>query len=124
MSEPLSIFDAALDAGGAPALRATDRVYTFADLAELTRVRLPALERDTRTAAPFPLVATNTLDTVVTLYALLEARIPRCSCIRGSPRPNVPRSRPLPRVPAPFPIRSPRQSCTRPAPPASRAPRY
>jgi O-succinylbenzoic acid--CoA ligase len=75
MSE-LSIFAAAHDAGSAPALRDADHVYTFADLADLVRARLPALARDTGAGAPFPLVATNTLDTVITLYALLEAGIP------------------------------------------------
>ncbi len=75
MSE-LSIFAAARDAGDAPALRNADHVYTFADLADLASARVPVLARDTPAGAPFPLVATNTLDTVITLYALLELGIP------------------------------------------------
>ncbi len=76
MSAPFSIFDAAKDAGNAPALDDGDRVYSFAQLAEKVRGRLPALERSGRDGTPRPVVGTNTLETLVTLYALLEARIP------------------------------------------------
>ncbi len=76
MSEPLSIFDAAKEAGDSPALRDGDRVYSFARLAERVRARLPALERDVRDGAPYPVTGTNSLGTLVTLLALLERRIP------------------------------------------------
>jgi O-succinylbenzoic acid--CoA ligase len=76
MSEPFSIFDAAREAGNAPALRVDDRVYTFAQLAEEVRTRLPELEREVRAAAPYPIVAINSFETLVTLYALLERGIP------------------------------------------------
>lgn len=76
MSEPFSIFDAAKEAGNSPALRDGDRVYSFTQLAQRVRARLPALERDARAGAPYPVAATNSLETLVTLYALLERRIP------------------------------------------------
>lgn len=70
----LSIFAAAREAGGRIALHVDSARYTFADLAALTAQRLAALDAQGR--APLPLLATNTLDTIVTLYALLERRIP------------------------------------------------
>ncbi|HSQ72329.1 MAG TPA: AMP-binding protein [Rubrivivax sp.] len=73
---PLSILAAAREAGDAVALHADGRRYGFAELARLTQQRLPALERETRGRAPYPLSGTNTLDTLVTLYALLELRAP------------------------------------------------
>ena len=76
MSDDLSIFAAAGDAGDALALRIGDQRFTFAQLAALTHRRLRALEAGTRQDTAYPLVATNTLETVVTLYALLERRIP------------------------------------------------
>lgn len=74
MTDPFSIFAAARDAPTAIALHAEGRRYTFAALAELTRARMDALSREAR--APYALVGTNALDTVVTLYALLELRVP------------------------------------------------
>ena len=76
MSEPLSIFAAARDAGDAPGLRIGSRVWAWRELAALTEARLAALRGETRTQAPFPVVGRNTLDVVVTLYALLELRVP------------------------------------------------
>jgi o-succinylbenzoate---CoA ligase len=76
VSEAFSIFEAAIEAGGAPALRDGDRVYTFAELAGQVRARLCALERDARSGMPYPVIGANSLETVVTLYSLLERRIP------------------------------------------------
>jgi o-succinylbenzoate---CoA ligase len=70
----LSIFAAAREAGDRVALHADDARYTFADLARLTEQRLATLDHGN--GLPYPLLATNTLDTLVTLYALLERRIP------------------------------------------------
>ncbi len=74
MNDLLSIEAAARDYGDAVALHADDRSYTFADLAQLTALRLATLARND--VAPYPLVGFNTLDTLITLYALLEARRP------------------------------------------------
>ena len=74
MGDLLSIFDAAREAGEAVALRIGGRSYTFAQLADLARARLVALERDAE-RTPYPLTGTNTLETLVTLYALLERGI-------------------------------------------------
>lgn len=72
--DALSIFAAARDAGATIGVRADDRRYTFAELAELTRERLRSLPDDDGT--PYPVTADNSLETIVTLYALLERRIP------------------------------------------------
>ncbi len=75
MSDPFSILAAARDAGTAAALRLGQREYTFVELAALTQERLATL--DTGDAGmPHVLVGSNTLDTLVTLYALLERRVP------------------------------------------------
>ena len=71
MSGPFSVFAAALETPHAPGLLVDDRKYTYAELADLVTARIPQLD-----ASPFPLVADNTLETAITLYALLEARIP------------------------------------------------
>ncbi len=76
MSERLSIFAAARAAGAAPGLRIGARSHDFAELAALTQARLEELRREAKPEAPFAVVGTNALDTVVTLYALLELRIP------------------------------------------------
>jgi o-succinylbenzoate---CoA ligase len=70
----LSIFAAAREAGDRVALHVDSARYTFADLAALTAQRLATL--DAHGHAPLPLLATNTLDTIVALYALLESRVP------------------------------------------------
>ncbi len=75
-SDPLSIVDAAREAGDAVALRIGARSYTFAQLADLAIARALTLERGTDVRMPHPLVGTNTLDTLVTFYALLERRVP------------------------------------------------
>ena len=76
MSEPLSILAAARDAPDAPGLRVGERVYRYAELAALTADRIAALRRETGAGRAFPVVGHNTLDVVVTLYALLELRVP------------------------------------------------
>lgn len=76
MSELLSIFAAARDAGDAPGLIAGERVHTYNQLAEMTKRRLGAISRELRDGLPGMLDGTNTLETVITLYALLEARVP------------------------------------------------
>ncbi len=76
MNDALSIFLAARETANAPALRDGDRTYTFAELAELTRQRVGDLAIHPRDGTPYPLVADNTLAVVVTIYALLETKIP------------------------------------------------
>lgn len=72
----LSIFEAARDAGGAPGLQIADREYAFSELADMTRERIEVLNRHPGDGTPYPLVADNSLETVVTLYGLLENHIP------------------------------------------------
>lgn len=75
MSDALSIHAAAREAGRAVALRIADRQYTFAALAELVRARCDALDAGPD-GVPCPLDGENTLEAIVTLYALLERRVP------------------------------------------------
>ncbi|MFN9210915.1 MAG: AMP-binding protein [Betaproteobacteria bacterium] len=74
MLDPLSIAAAARDAPQRTALIVDGRSYTFAELAALAQQRRAALPLDPRRA--FALIGSNTLETAVTLYALLEARVP------------------------------------------------
>lgn len=74
MTDPFSIFAAARDAPDSIALHAAGRRYSFAELAELTRARMQSLAHEARTL--HALVGANTLETVVTLYGLLERRRP------------------------------------------------
>lgn len=76
MSDLLSIHAAAADSGDADALVAGGRTYTFADLSAQVSAAQPALAAATRGGDPYPLVAHNTVPTVVSLLALLELRIP------------------------------------------------
>ncbi len=76
VNDDLSIFAAADDAPAAVALLAGDERYTFAELAGLTRARLGDLAPHLQPGRAYPLVGTNTLDAVITLYALLESRVP------------------------------------------------
>jgi len=76
VSEALSIFAAARDAGDAPGLRVGDRLYTFAQLADMTKRRIDALSLEPVHGLPYMLEGTNTLEALVTLYALLEIRVP------------------------------------------------
>ena len=76
MTERLSILAAAREAPAALGLRVGAQSYTYAELAALTEARLAQLRREADGTTPYPLLGTNTLETVVTLYALLEARMP------------------------------------------------
>jgi len=74
MNDLLSIRAAARDAADTVALRVDDRQYTFADLTRLVELRLAAFPESG--GAPHPLIGTNTLETLLSLYALLELRRP------------------------------------------------
>ncbi len=76
MSELLSVFAAGRDAAHAPGLRIGERLYTFAHLADMTKGRIAALALELRYGLPCMLVGTNTLETLITLYALLEMHVP------------------------------------------------
>ena len=71
-----SIDAAARQAPAAIGLRTDEGVFNFAQLAQLTGQRLRAADLRAPVAAPFVLDGTSSLDTVVTLYALLEQRRP------------------------------------------------
>ncbi len=75
MNDELSIFAAALQAPAAIGLRTDERAFTFSQLAQLTeqRLRSAALQKS---GTPFVLDGTSSVDTVITLYALLEQRRP------------------------------------------------
>jgi o-succinylbenzoate---CoA ligase len=74
LNDPLSITAAAREAGGRTALLIGAQRYTFAELAQRAQARMAQLAPVP--ARPYALVGSNTLDTAVTLYALLEARVP------------------------------------------------
>jgi O-succinylbenzoic acid--CoA ligase len=74
VNDPLSITAAAREAGSRTALVVGNRRFTFAELALRAAAQRAHLAPDPR--RPFALVAGNTLDTAITLYALLEARVP------------------------------------------------
>jgi O-succinylbenzoic acid--CoA ligase len=76
VKEALSILAAAREAGGATALEDGTQRYSFADLARLTEQRLATLAPLVRPGSAHPVVGSNTLDTLLTLYALLELRMP------------------------------------------------
>ena len=76
MTDALSIFAAAQDAGDATALRIGAQRFSFAQLAQRVRARLHSLGLDASDGGAYALIGANTLDTLVTLYALLEARVP------------------------------------------------
>jgi O-succinylbenzoic acid--CoA ligase len=76
MTDPLSILAAAREAGDRPGLLVGGQVYTFADLARMTREAMDRLDVAASAGMPHALVGSNTLETVITLYALLERRIP------------------------------------------------
>jgi len=73
VNDPLSIRAAAQDAGERIALRVGGRCYSFAELAARIVPRIDALPpgRD-----PVPVTGLNTLEALLTLLALLEARRP------------------------------------------------
>ncbi|MBA4178000.1 MAG: o-succinylbenzoate--CoA ligase [Leptothrix sp. (in: Bacteria)] len=68
----LSMRAAARQAGAALALYTAERSYSFAELATLTEQRMAALAPTLRAGGAHPVVGSNTLDTLLTLYALLE----------------------------------------------------
>jgi O-succinylbenzoic acid--CoA ligase len=75
VNDPLSILAAARQAPDEVGLRTDHHDYTFAELAELVAQRL----RDDRlqdSREPYALTGTATVDTLVTLYALLECGRP------------------------------------------------
>jgi O-succinylbenzoic acid--CoA ligase len=76
VNDPLSITAAARDAADAVALHVGRERYTFAQLADLVRTRLAALGPELKPGRPVPLVGRNTLERLVALYTLLEARVP------------------------------------------------
>ena len=76
MDDALCIFGAAREAGRATALRIGARSWSFAELARLVRERLDAGGLPAPGAGPWPLTATATLETLVTLYALLQRGVP------------------------------------------------
>jgi O-succinylbenzoic acid--CoA ligase len=76
VSEPLSILAAARDAGDRVALHDGDRRWTFAELARCTESRMVELAPRWRRGTAYPLAGRNTIDTLLSLYALLELRAP------------------------------------------------
>ena len=72
----LSIRAAAREAGDAAALHTEARSHTFVELARLTEARMATLAVQLRPGALHPVVGDNTLDTLLTLYALLELGVP------------------------------------------------
>ncbi len=76
MNDPLSITAAARDAADAVALHVGRDRYTFAQLADLVQTRLADLRSELKPGRPVPLVGRNTLERVIALYTLLEARVP------------------------------------------------
>lgn len=76
VSDALSIRAAAREAGDATALHDGEQGYSYAALARLTEQRMAALAPQLRPGAAHPVVGSNTLDTLLTLYALLELRVP------------------------------------------------
>ncbi len=71
MNDPLSICGAAQDAGERIALRVDGRCYSFAELAAQVVPRIDALPAG---SGPVPVAGVNTLETLLTIYALLESR--------------------------------------------------
>ena len=79
MSEPFSIFEAAAEAPQAVGLRCQGRDYSFSQLAVLTQNVINRMESAgalPATGLPYILEGTNTVETLVDLYALLALRIP------------------------------------------------
>ena len=72
----MSILSAAAVAPNGLALRTAARDFTFAELAALVEARLRAADIGSAGDAPFVLDCSSTLNTLVTLYALLQARRP------------------------------------------------
>ena len=75
MSDALSIFAAAAEAGAAPALVVDGRTLSYSELAALVRERLRGIESSPE-GTPHAVVGTLSRDTLVTLYALFETKRP------------------------------------------------
>lgn len=69
-----SILEAAKHYPDRLALRSLDRDYSFSEIAELVKARIKAMKIGGE--VPFPVVAKPELDTLVTIYSLLEKRVP------------------------------------------------
>jgi o-succinylbenzoate---CoA ligase len=76
VNHPLSITAAARDAADTVALHVGRERYTFAQLADFVRTRLAALGPELKPGRPVPLAGRNTLERIIALYTLLEARVP------------------------------------------------
>jgi O-succinylbenzoic acid--CoA ligase len=76
MSEPLSVFDAAREAPGRPAVSDGETRLTYAELAERVRARIDELGSGLDPRVPLPVAGDVALATAITLYALLELRVP------------------------------------------------
>jgi o-succinylbenzoate---CoA ligase len=76
MNDPLSITSAARDAADTVALHVGCERFTFAQLADLVQTRRSDLGTELVPGRPVPLVGRNTLEKIVALYTLLEARVP------------------------------------------------
>jgi O-succinylbenzoic acid--CoA ligase len=76
VNDLLSITAAARDAPDAVALHVGRERYTFAQLADLVSTRFAALGPELKPGRAVPLVGRNTLERVIALYTLLEARVP------------------------------------------------
>jgi O-succinylbenzoic acid--CoA ligase len=72
----LSLLAAAREAPDTVALRIGEQRYTFAELAPRVEARLQTLARDADSDTLLALAGHNTLEMLVTLYALLQARRP------------------------------------------------
>jgi O-succinylbenzoic acid--CoA ligase len=76
VTELLSITAAARDAGDTVALCVGDERFTYRELADRVAARIHALAPQLAARRPLPVIGANTLDTVLTLHALLEAHVP------------------------------------------------
>ena len=76
MTDPFSILNAARDAGSAVGLVDGEREYRFSELARLAERRMEQLASDGPLPRFHAVAGTNSVDTLATLYALLELRIP------------------------------------------------
>jgi O-succinylbenzoic acid--CoA ligase len=76
VSDPLSIRAAADEAPEAIALAGAGRTYSFAALAARAEAAMRGIDRARFAGRPYPVVATGDVDTVATLLALLELRVP------------------------------------------------
>ena len=75
LSPAFSISAAALEAPRRIGLRIASREFSFAELAGLTETRAAELAWPAP-GRPYPLTGSNSLETVLTLYALLDAGVP------------------------------------------------